>query len=85
VATHTRKYTKADASLEGITDDWQKWKIFRAFGDRGWVHFPAFRHGETLTVKITKASYVDDAFVIEEVIPENGRRQSYEVFLQSSH
>ncbi|MDB5188787.1 MAG: fmt, partial [Candidatus Nomurabacteria bacterium] len=39
LATHTRKYTKADGALEGTAEDWQKWKIFRAFGDRGWVHF----------------------------------------------
>jgi methionyl-tRNA formyltransferase len=85
VCTHTRKYIKADGLLEEGMSDWQKWKIFRAFGGRGWVHFSAFRHGETLSVKITKASYADDAFVIEEVIPENGKRQAYADFLHSLH
>jgi methionyl-tRNA formyltransferase len=85
LATFTRKYTKADGSLDGITDEWQKWKIFRAFGTRGWVQFSVERHGVPLRVKIIKASYQDDAFIIEEVIPENGKRQSYENFLQSLH
>ncbi len=83
LATLTRKYAKADGSLDAIADDWQKWKIFRAFGSRGWVHFTAERHGAEVKVKITKASYEDEAFVIEEVIPENGKRQPYAVFLQS--
>lgn len=84
IATHTKKYVKADGLLDGITDDWQKWKIFRALGDRSWVHFTATHHDKPITVKIIKASY-DDAFIIEEVIPENGKRQSYETFLQSFH
>jgi methionyl-tRNA formyltransferase len=83
LATITRKYTKADGLLDDSLDDWQKWKLFRAFGDRGWVHSAVERHGKPTMIKITKASYVDDAFVIEEVIPENGKRQSYESFLQS--
>ncbi len=41
------------------------------------------RHGEMIQVKITKASYEDEAFVIEEVIPENGKRQSYTDLLHS--
>jgi len=83
LATQTHKYTKADGLLNDSMDSWQKWKIFRAFGDRGWVHFTTARHNEIITVKITKASYNDDAFAIEEVIPENGKRQSYDSFLQS--
>jgi methionyl-tRNA formyltransferase len=92
LATKTRKYVKTDGSLDGINDtrlndgvgqDWQKWKIFRALGDRGWVHFTAEHHGKKIMVKIVKASYQDGAFVIEEVIPENGKRQSYESFLHS--
>ncbi|HTH93375.1 MAG TPA: methionyl-tRNA formyltransferase [Candidatus Paceibacterota bacterium] len=83
LSTHTKKYVKADGSLDGIADDWQKWKIFRALGDRGWVHFSTEHHGKTITVKITNAAYKDDAFVIEEVIPENGKRQSYETYLHS--
>ncbi len=85
IATQTHKYSKTDGLLDDTMSDWQKWKLFRALGERGWVHFAAFRHGETLPVKITKASYIDDAFVIEEVIPANGKRQSYADFLHSAH
>jgi methionyl-tRNA formyltransferase len=84
-ATHTRKYIKADGLLSDASSDLAKWKLFRAFGDRGWVHFNTTRHNEPLIVKITKASYEDEAFVIEEVIPENGKRQSYQDFLHSLH
>ncbi len=37
-------------------------KSLRAFGDRGWVHFTAIRHNTVMTVKITKAAFVDDLF-----------------------
>ncbi len=89
-STHTRKYSKADGLLTDDMSDEQKWKIFRALGDRGWVHFTTVRHNEPLTVKITKGSYNDSyadggSFVIEEVIPENGKRQFYEDFLHSLH
>jgi methionyl-tRNA formyltransferase len=82
-ATKTRKYTKIDGSIDTLISDWEKWKVFRALGDRGWVHFTAKRHDSSLTVKIIKASYRHDAFIIEEVIPENGKRQPYPDFLHS--
>jgi methionyl-tRNA formyltransferase len=82
-STHTRKYTKADGGINDSMSDWEKWKVYRAFGDRGWVHFSIEKHGTPLTVKITKASYDDETFVIEEVIPENGKRQSYADLLHS--
>lgn len=82
-STHTRKYIKADGALTNDMSDWDKWKIFRALGERGWVHFVTEKHGAPLSVKITKASYVNETFVIEEVIPENGRRQSYADLLHS--
>lgn len=84
-STHTYKYKKGDGLINDHMTDWQKWKIFRAFGDRGWVHFHTMKLGEPLQVKITKASYEDEAFVIEEVIPENGKRQSFSDFLHSLH
>ena len=82
-STHTRKYIKADGLLTDDMSDWTKWKSFRAFGSRGWAHFITTKHGEQITVKIIKASYSDDAFIIEEVIPENGKRQQYADFLHS--
>ncbi|MES2224869.1 MAG: methionyl-tRNA formyltransferase [Patescibacteria group bacterium] len=83
--THTRKYTKADGNLDAVSSDWEKWKIFRALGNRGWAHFTATRHDEEIAVKITNASYEDETFVINEVIPENGKRQAYADFLHSLH
>jgi methionyl-tRNA formyltransferase len=82
-ATKTHKYSKADGLLDLNASDWEKWKVFRALGDRRWVHFTAIRNDNEITVKVTKASFVNDTFVIEEVIPENGKRQSFEVFKQS--
>ncbi|MEO5646068.1 MAG: methionyl-tRNA formyltransferase [Candidatus Paceibacterota bacterium] len=81
--THTRKYIKADGLITDDMSHWTKWKTFRALGNRGWVHFITEKHGESLQIKITKASYQDETFVIDEVIPENGKRQSYTDFLHS--
>ncbi len=82
-STNTRKYIKADGLLTDDMSDWTKWKSFRAFGNRGWTHFITTKHGEPLQVKIIKASYRDETFIIEEVIPENGKRQPYADFLHS--
>jgi methionyl-tRNA formyltransferase len=84
-ATHTRKYTKADGSIDELENEFDKWKIFRALGDRGWVHYSVLKGDHFIKVKITKASYYDETFIIEEVIPENGKRQPYSSFLQSLH
>jgi len=82
-STHTRKYIKADGLLTDDMPDSKKWHVFRALGERGWVHMQVVRHGEPLGVKITKASFENETFVIEEVIPENGKRQAYADFLHS--
>jgi methionyl-tRNA formyltransferase len=89
-ATHTRKYSKPDGNIDEVDTDLEKWNIFRALGERGWVHFSAIKQVHTITVKIIKASYNNSPedekkFIIEEVIPENGKRQSYDSFLQSLH
>jgi methionyl-tRNA formyltransferase len=76
-ATFTKKFSKEIGNLDGIADDLQKWHIFQSIGDRGWVHFTMNRNGVSTRTKITKAHLADDAFVIDEIIPENGKRQTY--------
>lgn len=63
-------------------NDREQWHIFRALGDRGWVSFSTTYRGQPLRVKITQASFVDGIFIIEEVIPENKKAMSFEVFQQ---
>jgi methionyl-tRNA formyltransferase len=80
-ATHTKKITKADGSLDGIENDWEKWKRYRAL--LGWpgAYFTAQYRGEPITIKIKRAHW-DGCFVIDEVVPQNQKTLPYEVFLE---
>ncbi len=53
---------------------------YRAYYGSPGTHFYAIKGGLPLRVKITKAHYASGQFIIEEVIPENGKRISFEMF-----
>lgn len=69
-ATFTKKMTKEDGQIslddDPITLD-RKWRAYQP-----WPGLYFFRDGKR--IKITKAHLVDGVFVVEEVIPENGKR-----------
>lgn len=77
LATMTKKISKTLGNLDVIETDIQKWNIFRAIGDRGWVTFTMDRSETPTRTKITKAHFDGTHFIIDEIIPENGKRQAY--------
>jgi methionyl-tRNA formyltransferase len=78
-STHTKKFTKEDGNLDAITDEWEKWKKYRALFDWPGVYFTAHRKGGSVRIKIRKAHW-DNGFVIDEVVPENQKPLPYAVF-----
>jgi methionyl-tRNA formyltransferase len=81
-ATHTKKLSKEDGNLDLAPDDWGKWKQYRALAGRPGVYFTVARRGLHIRVKVVRAHWLQGSFVIDEVIPENQKRQSYQTFLQ---
>ncbi len=75
-ATHCKKISKEDGLLDlnddGIVND-RKYRAY--FGSIGTYFFK-----DDKRVKITKAHLDGGLFVIDEVIPENGKRISFEIF-----
>jgi methionyl-tRNA formyltransferase len=80
----TKKIKKGDGELSLSNDAITNYRTYRAYKDNPGVYFYTERHDKRLRVKITKAAY-DGDFVIEEVVPENGKHQSYQDFLHSLH
>lgn len=79
LATHTKKISKDRGNLDLISDDWEKWKHYRALGEWLGVYFTAIRRGERIRVKVKRAHW-DSAFIIDEVIPENQKPLPFAVF-----
>ncbi len=80
-ATYTRKTEKEDGRIDPQGPARENYLKYCAY--EGWpgLFFFVSRHGARIRVKITKASYKQDSFVIEEVIPEGKRAMPYAQFL----
>lgn len=81
-ATQCGKIKKEDGRISLSDDAIELDRKYRAYD--GWPGL-YFYSKENVRVKITKAHLEDGTFVIDEVIPENGKRMSYELFSKSSH
>ncbi|KND49588.1 MAG: methionyl-tRNA formyltransferase [Parcubacteria bacterium C7867-008] len=83
LVTFTRKIEKEDGLIDPTGPARENYLKYCAY--EGWpgLYFFVERNGIKIRVKITKASYRDDAFVIEQVIPEGKREMPYQTFLAS--
>ncbi|MDB5237286.1 MAG: Methionyl-tRNA formyltransferase [Parcubacteria group bacterium] len=80
-ATYTRKTQKEDGLIDPNGPARANYLKYCAY--EGWpgLYFFVARDGKRLRVKITKASYENDTFIIERIIPEGKREMPYEQFL----
>lgn len=78
-ATHCHKISKEDGEISLSEDPITLDRKWRAYQNWPGLHF--FKDGKR--IKITKAHLKDGQFVIEEVIPENGKKMPYQTFLTS--
>lgn len=84
LATRCKKISKTDGFVSLDDDSITLDRKFRAYTPWPGIYFTTTHREKTLTVKITAAHYdvATNAFVIDEVIPENHKRMSYEAFQQ---
>lgn len=83
-ATHCSKIKKEDGLIDPNGNGWENYNKYRAF--EGWpgVFFFTEHKGKNIRVKITKARYENDSFIIERVIPEGKKEIACEDFLRSN-
>lgn len=80
-ASHTGKIKKTDGEI-WLSDDTQlNDRKFRAHVGNVGTYFYTEKKGARIRVRVTKAHVDENNFVIDEVIPENGKPQSYQQFL----
>jgi len=81
LATYCSKITKEDGEINIEGDARKNYNKYRAY--YGWpgVYFFTKKHGKKIRVKITKAKYENNSFIIEQVIPEGKKETDYKNFL----
>lgn len=81
-ATFCGKIKKEDGLIDPQGNDLENWNKYRAF--YGWpgIYFFADKKDKKIRLKITQASFIDNKFTIEKVIPENKKEISYSDFLR---
>jgi methionyl-tRNA formyltransferase len=79
-ATYTKKITKEDGLLDLNGDSYQNFRKIQAFHEWPRAYFIHERNGEKIRVKVTQASFKDGNLIVEKVIPEGGKKISYEDF-----
>ncbi len=81
LATYTRKTEKEDGLIDPNGNARENYLKYCAY--EGWpgLYFFIDKNGKQMRIKITKASYANDTFVIENVIPEGKREMPYAQFL----
>ena len=77
-ATRAKKIKKEEGELTIPGNNRENWNKYRAYAEWPGTHF--FRDGKR--VKITKARFENDAFVIEHVVPEGKNEMDYADFLR---
>ncbi len=81
-ATYCSKISKEDGAIDPNGDAILNWNKYRAFWGWPGVYFFTERNGVKIRVKITRARFENNLFVIEKVIPEGKKEINYSDFLK---
>lgn len=84
LATRAGKLSKEDGLLNINDPDLTNWKKYRAYADTIGTYFFDQSSGAPKRIKITAATFRNNKFVIERVIPEGKREMAYDDLIQSS-
>lgn len=79
-ATFCKKIKKEDGEINPNGDSKENWNKYRAYF--GWPGVYFFKDGKR--IKITKAKYENNSFIIERVIPEGKKEINYSDFLKNN-
>ena len=82
-ATHSRKISKQDGLLDLNADPIFNDRKYRAYTGSIGSYFVAEKNDIKIRVKITKAHLDNKVFIIDEVIPENGKRLPHSAFVKN--
>jgi methionyl-tRNA formyltransferase len=82
-ATYCKKIKKEDGLLVLTDDDIKNFRAYRAYEGSIGTYFITKRNGVDIRVKIKSAHLDMGHFVIDTVIPENGKLMEYSAFLAS--
>ncbi len=77
LATHSGKIKKEDGEIFLNDEDVLNWRKYKAYYGSVGTFFFSEKDGKKIRNKITKARFENGKFTIEEIIPENGKRQVY--------
>ncbi len=81
LATYCKKLTKEDGNLTDIQDEREKWNRYRAFF--GWPG--TFIFDGDIRLKIIKARFENEQFIIERVIPAGKKEIEYAQYLKNKN
>jgi len=81
IATHCGKIQKSDGEITLSDDAIFNDRKFRSHVGNVGTYFYTTKNDKRIRVKVTHAHLEGNIFVIDEVIPENGKRQTYKEFL----
>jgi len=81
--TYTSKIKKEDGLLSLSGDAVKNWNTYRAYFESPGTFFFAIRNNKRIRVKIVRATYTNNTFIINRVIPEGKNEQSFEELVRA--
>jgi len=82
-ATFTKKITKEDGLINLKNDNqYKNYLKYLALDPWPGTYFFALRHKQKIRVAIKKAEFIDDKFIIKEVLPEGEKVMAFDDFLR---
>lgn len=82
LATYARKIKKEDGDITN-DDDLTRWRKYRAYAQWPGTYVFVQTKDALVRVKVVRARYENNTFVIERVVPEGKKETDYESFLRS--
>lgn len=83
-ASYCKKIKKEDAEINLQGDPKENYNTYRAFFGWPGTYFFETRNNKKIRIKIIKARYENNSFIIERVIPEGRKEIAYTDFLSSN-
>lgn len=83
-ATFCKKIKKEDGLIELNGNQKENYNKYRAFFGWPGIYFFINKKDKHIRIKITKAHYENDSFIIERVIPEGKKEIEYNLFIKSN-
>lgn len=82
-ATHAGKIAKEDGLLDLTGDATTNWNKYRAYAESPGTFFYANKDGKKMRVKIKTATFKNNAFAPDRIVPEGKKEMSYVDFIRA--